>query len=68
MSKVMIFKHEDEVNGVPIGPLTEGTVNELGYPVGGLRPFDPDREPDPWVTLTDARRTARRLGLALYET
>ena len=67
MTKVMVFKHEDEVNGVPIGPLTEGVLNDRGYPTGEARPFDPDREPDPWVTLPEARRTARQLGLSLYE-
>jgi hypothetical protein len=67
----MIFKHEDEVNGVPIGPLVEADVDDTGLPVRDTStigvPFDPNRKPDPWVTLADARRTARKLGLPLYE-
>lgn len=61
-SKVMIFKHEDEVNGQPIGPLTEGVLNEQNYPVGTTVGVTT------WVTLAEARRTARKLGLPLYET
>lgn len=71
MAKAMIFKHEDEVNGMPVGPLIESEVDAHGFPARDSStigvPYDPDRKPDPWVTLSDAKRTARKLGLPLYE-
>lgn len=66
-TKVLIFKDEDEINGMPIGPVVEGTLNESGYPTGNPRPFDPNREPDPFFTLRQAQDMARARGLELYE-
>lgn len=57
------WKEEDEIAGDPVGPLI---VVREGDPTGP-RPFDPDREPEPWVTLAHARRFAAEHGLELEE-
>lgn len=59
----VLFKHEGEVDGVPIGPVW---VLPDGVPVA--RPFDPNREPDPWLTIHDATSLAQSLGVPLEET
>jgi hypothetical protein len=60
----VIFKHEDEANGEPIGP-----VYVIGNDVEPFepRPFDPDREPDPWVTLSQAQAIADEHNTDLEE-
>jgi hypothetical protein len=62
-TKRVTFKHEDEVDGMPIGPL--GVFDEDSPPQP--RAFDPNREPEPWVTLADAERVAEQHGVELEE-
>ena len=64
---VLIFKDEDEINGMPLGKVSEGVLNDRGFPTGNPRPFDPNREPDPWFTLAEAKALAAERGLELYE-
>lgn len=58
----VIFKHEDEAEGIPIGPLG---IYEDGADPFTPRPFDPDRKPDPWVTITYAEEVAADHGVDL---
>jgi hypothetical protein len=60
------FKDEDydETSDQPIGPMGfiyegEGDPRQVG------RPFDPNRQPDPWVGYRDAGRIADELGVPL---
>lgn len=70
MSKVVIFKHEDDADGVPIGPATVYDESELdpewGSPTTG-RPFDPSRPPQPFVTIHEAQAIAREHDAELRE-
>lgn len=60
----MQFKHEDEVDGQPIGPVALTDDEGRGVP----RPFDPNRiAANTWVTLGEAQRFAHALGLQLEE-
>jgi hypothetical protein len=63
MSVHVTFKHEDEIDGMPVGPVTIWDDDEPREP----RPFDPNREPQPWITLADAERAADELGVTLEE-
>jgi hypothetical protein len=59
----VIFKYEDEVAGrVPVGPVW---VFADGADPFAPRPFDPNREPDPWVTLPQAQKIAAEHGVEL---
>ena len=66
-TKVLGFKDEDEINGMPLGEVFLATINGAGYPAGEPRPFDPNREPDPWFTLAEAQALAKEKGLPLVE-
>ena len=61
---VVTFKHEHEENGEPVGPIS---IRERGAMIQ-LRPFNPEGEEVEWVTLSEARRRAKTLGLELEMT
>ena len=63
LKKVVLFKHEDEVDGVAIGPARLGEVRPDGCPVSQRRPFDPERRPKAWVTRDEAEALAREHGV-----
>jgi hypothetical protein len=68
----VVFKHEDDVDGVPIGPVEVYTPADLVEAVEVApgyfsRPFDPDRPPPRWVTLPQARALAAEYGAVLEE-
>lgn len=57
------WKHEDEIDGQMVGPMKVWREGDERGP----RPFDPDREPEPWVTLAHARSVAQAHGMELEE-
>lgn len=66
---VVMFKHEDEVDGEPIGPAVGYTQAELDEAAasGSIGvPFDPDR-PQRWVTRAQAIAFASELGAEFRE-
>lgn len=63
---VVRFKNEDEIDGVPIGPVTVYTQAELEASRGRI-PFDPDRDVR-WVSLPEARAIAQEHDTVLEET
>jgi len=67
--KVLGFKDEDEINGMPIGKVFEATLNEKGYPAGDPTrigvPYNPN--PEPWYTLEEAEQMAADKGLRLIQ-
>lgn len=63
----VVFKHENEVNGEPVGPVTIIENEEPGEPGFLLgRPYDPDERPE-WKTLTEAEAIAAEHGVELEE-
>lgn len=63
----VIFKHEDEVDGMPIGPVTTIENEAPGEP-GFLhtRPYDPNERVE-WKTLAEAEVIAAEQGVELEE-
>jgi hypothetical protein len=59
----VVFKYEDELHGQPIGPCWTYDPAEPGP--SEMRPYDPNAEPEPWVTLAQAKVIAAGHGVKL---
>jgi hypothetical protein len=61
------FKHEGE-DAEPFGPVhvfRESELDDEGRPKP--RPFDPNRQPDPWMGLSAAEKIAAEHGVELEQ-
>lgn len=58
------FKEEDETaTGEPYGPAGFVYTDQTDDERRGWRPFDPNREPDPWYPLSYVEKVAAELGV-----
>jgi hypothetical protein len=62
----LAFKHEAELDGQPIGPVTEIRDQDPTAPQPP-RAYDPHRHREPWVTRAAAEARARDLGVPLRD-
>jgi hypothetical protein len=66
----VIFKHEDEVDGEPVGPVVVYSLADLRVDAdddGKIgRPYDPNEVPR-WVTRAEALAVAAELDVELEE-
>lgn len=60
----VVFKHEDEIDGEPIGPMK--LVFDDDAPIGLGQPYDPNRKVE-WVTRTEALNAAKAANVPFKE-
>lgn len=60
----VLFKHEDQMDGRPIGPMRLMFSDD---DEDTSRPYDPTRPRDEWVFLDHAQKMADTLGVPLEE-
>lgn len=67
MALRVIWKDEDEIDGTRVGPVRVIQQSDETTGNSTMRPYDPNRQPDPWMTKQQALLVAERYGVALEE-